>query len=498
MAKRFVAIWFRHLLTDREIRRKPELRGVPFVMAAPERGRMVIKAANIIAQQKGINVNMVVADCRAILPELQVFDNDPALAEKLLNALAEWCLRYTPMVAVDMPDGLILDVTGCAHLWGGEHHYLKDLVTRMRAFGYDVRAAIADTVGAAWAVSRFGQVTPLIEEGKQAEAIAPLPVAALRLETSTIEKLDKLGLCQVGSFINMPRSALRRRFSKSLLTRLDQALGQEIEIIQPIRPIEPYSERLPSLEPIRTAPGIEIALRKLLEALCERLTKENKGLRHAIFKGYRIDGLMQQIQITTGRPSRNVDHLFKLFEIKICGIMPALGIELFVIEAPVVEDIITLQDALWNSKNTNERDIAELLDRLSIKVGVNSIHRYIPDEHFWPERSMKIASTFEEEAQIEWDEDLPRPVHLLRKPEAIEVTVPIPDYPPMLFVYKGKLHNITKADGPERIEQEWWIEEGLYRDYYCVEDESGARYWLFRLGHYNSGEPKWFIHGFFA
>lgn len=468
------------------------------MMAAPERGRMVIKAANIIAEQKGIRVNMVVADCRAILPELQVLDNDPALAEKLLNALAEWCLRYTPIVAVDLPDGLLLDVTGCAHLWGGEHSYLKELVTRLRAFGYDVRGAIADTIGTAWAVSRYGQATPLIEAGKQAEALTPLPPAALRLETAIIEKLEKLGLYHIGSFIHMPRSALRRRFGKSLLMRLDQALGQEMETIQPIKPIEAYAERLPSLEPIRTAPGIEIALRKLLEALCERLAKENKGLRKAVFKGYRIDGIMQQIQITTSRPSRNVDHLFKLFEIKICGIMPALGIELFALEAPVVEEINTLQDALWNSKKTNERDIAELLDRLAVKVGITAIHRYIPDEHFWPERSIKIATSFEEDGQTDWDEDLPRPVHLLPKPQPIEVTVPIPDYPPMLFVYKGKAHNITKADGPERIEQEWWIEEGLYRDYYCVEDESGARYWLFRLGHYNSSEPKWFIHGFFA
>lgn len=498
MAKRFVSIWFRHLLTDREVRRKPELKGTPFVLAAPERGRMVIKATNLVAEQKGIQVNMVVADCRAILPELQVFDNDPALSAKLLNALAEWCLRYTPSVSIDMPDGLLLDVSGCPHLWGGEHSYLKDLVTRIRAFGYDVRAAIADTVGTAWAVSHFGQATPLIEEGKQVEAIRLLPPSALRLDATVVEKLEKLGLYQIGGFINMPRSALRRRFGKSLLLRLDQALGQEIETIQPVKPLEPYTERLPSLEPIRTAPGIEIALRRLLEALCDRLAKENKGLRKAIFKGYRIDGIIQQIQIATNRPSRNVDHLFKLFEIKICCIMPALGIELFTLEAPIVENINTLQDALWNSNSTDDRDIAELLDRLSIKLGIDSIHRYIPDEHFWPERSMKIAASIKEDAQIDWDEHLPRPVHLLPKPEPIQVTVPIPDYPPMLFIYKGKLHNISKADGPERIEQEWWIEDGLYRDYYCVEDKIGARYWLFRLGHYNNGEPKWFIHGFFA
>jgi protein ImuB len=261
----------------------------------------------------------------------------------------------------------------------------------------------------------------------------------------------------------------------------------------------PYQERLPSLEPIRTATGIEIALKQLLESLCVRLTKEGKGLRTCVFKAFRMDGNIQQIGIGTIYPSRNVEHLFKLFENKISTIAPALGIELFLLEAPVIEDVSPTQDALWNTASSHsDMGIAELLDRLVGKVGINAIHRYLPDEHYWPERSIKTASSLQEKPVTKWRSDLTRPVHLLPKPEDIEVAVALPDYPPMLFKYKGQLHNITKADGPERIEQEWWLEEGLYRDYYSVEDEGGARYWLFRLGSYDEGDPKWFIHGFFA
>jgi protein ImuB len=482
------------------VRHRPDLKDIPFVMAAPERGRMVIKAANMAAQEKGIDVNMVVADCRAILPTLQVFDDKPEQSKSTLSALAAWCLRYTPTVAIDGPDGLILDISGCPHLWGGEKPYLKDILSRLRGFGYDIRAAIADTIGTAWAVSRYGMVSPIIEPCCQLEALLPLPPVALRLDHSVVVRLEKFGLYQIQSFMNMPQKALRRRFGDDLLKRLAQALGQEAEFMEPIRPAEPHQERLPSLEPIRTATGIAIALKKLLADLCQRLAREEKGLRKAVFTCYRVDGGIQKIEIGTNSPSRNAAHLFSLFELKIETIEPALGIEVFTIDATIVEDAVGKQDVLWNfTEGGNGTAIGELLDRIAGKLGLAAINRYLPDEHYWPERSVKAATSFTEEPQTQWRTDLPRPIHLLSTPETIEVTVPIPDHPPMLFRHKGVLHNVKKADSPERIEQEWWIEQGQYRDYFIVEDEHGARYWIFRQGSYEHGnDPKWFIHGFFA
>jgi protein ImuB len=211
-----------------------------------------------------------------------------------------------------------------------------------------------------------------------------------------------------------------------------------------------------------------------------------------------MDGVIEKIQIGTSKPSRNTLHLFKLFENKIAQIEPDLGIELFVLEALVVEELQDTQDALWAISSAKESAIAELLDRLVSRTGGQAIHRYLPDEHYWPERSFKIATSLTEKTTTEWRTDLPRPLHILPVPELIQVSVLLPDYPPLLFIYKKKLHTIKKADGPERIEQEWWIQDGLYRDYYCVEDEKGGRYWIFRSGDYNSGDPKWFLHGFFA
>jgi protein ImuB len=496
---RYVSIWLRRLKTDWMVRRQPELKDVAFVMASPERGRMIIKAAHSVAEAKGVLAGMNVADCRAILPSLQVHDDKPELAEKLLNALGEWCIRYTPVVAIDSPDGLILDASGCPHLWGGELPYLQDIINKLGAFGYEARAAMADTVGNAWAMAHYGPATPLVEPRGQCETLLGLPPAALRLEPEVIARLEKLGLCQINSFIDMPAKALRRRFGAHMLLRIDQALGHANEAIIPIQPIEPYQERLATLEPIVSATGIEIALHKLLEQLATRLAKEGKGLRKCVFKCYRIDGNIQKIEISTSSPSRHVAHLLKLVQLKISTIEPDLGIDVFTAEATVVEDLAATQETLWSfTQGSNSTAISELVDNIANKVGVNAIHRYLPAEHYWPERSVKTVKNMAEKPLSNWRTDLPRPIHLLLSPEKIAVSVALPDYPPMLFRYKGALHNIEKAEGPERIEQEWWLQHGLYRDYYIVEDEHGARYWLFRAGSYEAGTPEWFIHGFFA
>lgn len=499
MAQRFVSIWFRHLTTDWFTLRQPHLKKLPFVLRAPVHGRMMITAANATAEMNGINSGMVLADARAVTTDLKVLDDKADLPGKLLNRLAEWCIRFTPIVAIDPPDGLLLDATGCPHLWGGDSSYLHEIVKKLNARGYDVRAAIADTPGVAWGVARYGKEPLVIASGQHIGALLSLPPEALRLEVDTVERLHKLGLHQVSHFIGMARSSLRRRFGQHIIMRLDRALGQEIEMVEPVQPVEPYQERLPCLDPIVTATGIEIALQQLLIALCLRLQQEQKGLRTAIFKGYRVDGKVEQVNIGTHRPSHHVSHLFKLFEHKLPMIEPALGIELFVLEALKVEDLLPQQEKMWEgSGGLDDIRLSELIDRLAGKTGTQAIHRYVPDEHYWPERSFKPASSLHEELTTAWCTDKLRPVHLLPVPERIEVTAPIPDYPPMLFRHKGKLHNIVRADGLERIEQEWWLQQGQHRDYYRVEDEAGYRYWVFRLGHYDDKKYQWFLHGFFA
>src|SRR6201996_1139248 len=287
MPKRFASIWFRHLLTDWKAIRQPGLKGKAYVFAEPDHGRMMITALTEEARRYGVTEGMTVADARIIAPDLQVFDGKPGHELKLLSGLAEWFLRYTPLVQLDPPDGLLLDVTGCTHLKGGEKAYLQEIVSRLKTIGYTIRPAIADTIGTAWGVSRCATSGLIVPEGEHRNALMPLPPSALRLPTNQLLKLQNLGLHQISSFIYMPNAVLRRRFGKDMVLRLQQALGQEVEYLFPLKEPVPYSVRLDCLEPIRTRTAIEIGLNDLLERLCKRLYGEGLGVRSAILTWYR-------------------------------------------------------------------------------------------------------------------------------------------------------------------------------------------------------------------
>ncbi|TSJ36439.1 DNA polymerase Y family protein [Mucilaginibacter corticis] len=500
MPKRFAAIWFRHLLTDWKAIRQPGLKGTAYVFAEHDHGRMLITALTEEARRYGVSEGMTVTDARVIVPDLQVFDGKPGRNLKLLTGLAEWCLRYTPLVQLDPPDGLLLDVTGCTHLKGGEKAYLQEIVSRLKTLGYEVRPAIADTIGTAWGVARCATSGLIVAEGGHRNALMPLPPYALRLSVDHLLKLRNLGLHQISSFIHMPDTVIRRRFGKSMVLRLQQALGQEPEYLFPLKEPVPYSERLECPEPVRTRPAIEIGLNNLLERLCKRLYGEGLGLRSAAFTWYRIDGKNGNITIGTNHASNRMQHIFKLFFIKLDTVAPGLGIELFTLDALKTEPVSDKQSELWSSKGgVDSEEVAELLDRLAGRIGNAAISRYLPGEHYWPERTPKPDISLKEKPGSEWRTDKPRPMQILDKPEPIEAMALTPDYPPRLFIWKGEQHIIVGADGPERIEREWWLEPGEHRDYYVAEDEQGRRYWLYRSGHYNAeNNQHWYLHGFFA
>ena len=500
MRRRFVSLYFPYLLTDWYTNRDNSLKNLPVVVCGQSHGRIIIKAVNAKAAAENIQADMVLADARAVVPSIHVINEQSGVAESLLKKIAEWCIRFTPVTAVDLPHGILLDVSGCSHLWGGDEEYVGEIVRRISAKGYTVKAAIADTIGCAWGVARNCKTYVVVNSNEHLQALSTLNASALRIDEENIDKLDKLGLRLVKDFIHLPKEELFRRFGSAFITRINQALGDEEEIINPLVPVHVYSERVPCLEPIVSAGGIEIAIEEMLQRLCIRLINEQMGMRKAVLSCYRIDNKILSIEIITNRPSSNKKHLYKLFQEKISSIEPGEGIELFILEAAIVEKHLPQQDTLWETiGRLNDSRLSELLDKLSSRVGSESINRYVPSPHYWPERSYKKADHVEEEVQSAWNIKRPRPIHLLKTPEHIQVTAPIPDYPPMLFRHKGKLHKILKADGPERIEQEWWLQEGEHRDYYTVEDESGNRYWLFRSGHYESGKSAgWFLHGYYA
>ncbi|MVN91528.1 Y-family DNA polymerase [Mucilaginibacter aquatilis] len=500
MPKRYASIWFRHLLTDWKAIRQPSLRGTAYVFAEPDHGRMLITAATEKARGYGVIEGMTVADARVIAPDLEVFDGKPGHNIKLLTGLAEWCQRYTPLVQLDPPDGLLLDVTGCTHLKGGEKAYLKEIADRLKTIGYTIRPAIADTIGAAWGVARCAISGLIVPEGMHRNALMPLPPYALRLPVDQLQRLRNLGLHTISTFIYMPDTVIRRRFGKSMVLRLHQALGQEVEYLFPIKEPVPFTERLECLEPVKTRSAIETGLTDLLERLCKRLYQEGLGLRSATFTWYRIDGKSGNITIGTNQSNNRVEHLFKLFFIKLDNVAPGLGIELFTLAATKTEPISDKQSELWAAKGgTDSSEVAELLDRIAGRIGNAYINRYLPGEHYWPERTPQKDTDLKKAAESEWRTDKPRPIQLLDKPERIQAMALTPDYPPKQFTWKGQQHIIVGADGPERIEREWWLEPGEHRDYYIAEDEAGRRYWLFRSGHYNADNNQhWYLHGFFA
>lgn len=499
MTRRYVSLWFPYLVTDWFTRRDPGLGQVPFVMIAQERGRLAVTRANPVAERSGIRAGMALADARTLWPNVETFDDKPGFAAKLLDALGDYCIRYSPSVQVDGEDGLLLDVTGCAHLRGGEHDYLKDLVIRLRESGYQVRGAMADTIGCAWAVARFGKDRPLIASGQSAQAVSLLPPEALRIGEDASDKLRALGIRTISDLTNIPRSMLGRRFGQELLLRLSQALGEMPENLVPKRLIERYEERLVSPDGTVTAEGIAQALRSLLAALCARFEREGLGARRLDFMYHRLDGETGSVTIGTGKPCRKANHLFKLFEDKLASIEPALGIEVFILQASHVEALAAEQEEIVALDNPDADAFPQLIDRVGNRMGPNSLARFVPVESHWPERSCRRTKSFDETHNVAFEAGTARPIELISPPEPIEVAAPVPDYPPLFFIRRGKRHRVKRADGPERITREWWLEGGEARDYFKVEDEDGTRYWLFRSGAYSAEKPaRWFLHGIFA
>ncbi|MFC4213034.1 Y-family DNA polymerase [Pedobacter lithocola] len=496
---RYLAVYFTNLLADYLAVKKPELKDKVYVFTMSQSNRIMVTASSREAEKQGIFSRTVLADAKALVPDILAFDDEPDFNKKLLIRIAKWAIRYSPIVSIDLPDGIILDSSGCSHLLGGEEKYLETILSKLQEYGYNCRGSISDTIGTSWAIARLGSKSPIIQPGQQYNALLNLPSLALRLEQHIVQRLNKLGFDKIGKFIQLPASMLRRRFGQELLLRLGQALGTEEEAITPIIVKERFEERLFCLEPISTKTGIEIAVEKLLDALCERLAKEGLGIRSAELKGYRLDGRITETKIGTNQPTHQIPHLAKLFELKIDQIEPDLGIELFVLTATKTEPVHITQEKLWSGKpGLADQSLAQLLDRLAGKVGPQAIRRYIPQAHYWPERSLRPAVSLEEKTEIKWQKSNPRPMEMLHKPASIQVTAPIPDYPPMNFRYKDELHLVRKADGPERIEREWWMEPGEHRDYYILEDDKGRRYWVFRSGHYHEELSAWFLHGFFA
>jgi protein ImuB len=465
-----------------------------------------LTAVNDAAARAGLRVGMSFADASAIYPALAWAEAAPAEDARLLTGIAEWCERYTPLVGLDPPDGLIFDITGVSHLFGGEAALARDLMRRLASQGFHARIGIADTVGGASAVARYGK-TAIIPPGKIPDALAPLPVGALRIDGETRLGLIQLGLKTIGALMGRPRAPLSARFGEALLQRLDQALGREEEPITPRLPVPALCVEQGFPEPLMRDEDLLAVLAHLEQQLCGLLEQRGQGARHLLATFFGAGGGVNRIEIGTSRVLRDVSHLHRLFTDKFeqAHWDNEFGydrIRLAVLEA---ESFSASQKDLTAAEDGPE--LAQLIDRLSARLGVTRVLRIMPQDTHVPEHaSVTIpaahAKEFAPPTPPVQDGLAPsRPIRLFERPEPIDAMAEFPDGPPVRFRWRRVLHQVVRVEGPERIALPWWRDaekRALTRDYFRVETGEGARLWLFRDGLYSETAvaPRWFCHGF--
>ncbi|HJS33400.1 MAG TPA: DNA polymerase Y family protein [Alphaproteobacteria bacterium] len=527
--RRILALFLPYLSTDRLARQRGrDDAGRPRVVVASQHGGMRLIAVDRRAEALGLTPGLPLADARAFLgpaaSALEIAMADPAADAACLDGLAAWCGRYAPWTASDGADGVWLDVTGSDHLFGGERRLAGDLAARLSRLGFVARAAIADTAGAAWALARHGaadiMVVPSSLETTRA-ALAPLPVAALRLPPAAVETLERLGLRSVETLYALPREGLAARFGDLARLRLDQALGAIAEPISPRRPVAPWRARLAFAEAIGTAEDLARVVERLLADLLARLAANHLGARRLALAFYRVDGEIAEAAIGASRPTRDARALARLFAPHLETVDPGFGIEAATLDAMMVEPLSPTQlgfGPTWTGADDDAVDLAPLIDRLANRLGPDAVFRLALRESHIPERATRRVRATDAapdptrnagEASARWSEAR-RPLRLLRHPEPIEATAPVPDDPPILFRWRGCVHRVLRADGPERLSPEWWQLFGVPaasrtrrmnpRDYYRVEDNAGRRFWVYRDGLFRNDAPppRWFLHGVFA
>jgi len=466
---------------------------------------MAVAAADAPAQALGLRPGMPLAHAMALVPDLAVADADPEGDGRALSDLAAWCLHLSPLTAPDPPGGLWIDATGCAHLHGGEQEMLDTLVGRLTAAGLSARAGLADTPGAAHAAARHGAGTvTIVAPGAQADALALLPLHALRIPGEMADSLRRLGIDLVEQLYTTPRGPLARRFGDALLRRLDQALGRVAEPIRPVLPPGTVSVRRAFVEPIATAEAFATVILALVGEACAALEARGAGARTLDLVFERVDGSAQAVRVGTARPVRDPMHLARLLDERIETVDPGFGVEAMRLALPLVEPLVLVQrDSGLDGRAGEVADIAALIDRLSNRLGAGRVYRVAPVESDVPERAVAAVPPLAPSGGRGWTTPWPRPARLLPRPEPVEALGLLPDHPPRWFAWRRVRHRVVRADGPERIAGEWWRRPGervAIRDYWVVEDDDGCRFWLFRWGDGldpATGGLSWFLHGFF-
>ncbi|HQV04132.1 MAG TPA: DNA polymerase Y family protein [Novosphingobium sp.] len=544
-----MAIWLPALAIDRWQRSEGES-PAPFALLAETAHGPRIAAVNAAARDAGVRAGAMLGDARALCPELAVAPGDPGGDLAFIEKLAVWAQRWGPWSALDPPDGLLVDVTGVAHLFGGEAALLADVAARLAVRGLSARPAIAPTAGAAWALAHYGpdrailpgtgRGTILAEDGGGVRASDPnaarsgppactpppscewspspyrggmlndLPVAALRLDPATLLVLRRLGLKRVGELSGVARDALARRFRSTRapganpLIRLDQLLGKVPEPLLPVVAAQLSLVQRRLMEPIRHRSLLDQVLGDLAADMARLLEGQAKGARRLELALWKVDGEVLVRKLELAAASRDAAHIARLFGGKLDDLDAGFGIELARLSAPWCEPLALSQADFEKAAEAHGTSLSACIDRLNARLGEAAVHRPQPVASHLPERAQRWVPPLEPERAVQGELAFhARPLKLLDRPEPIAVLYASPDGLPRRFSWRGQVHEIARAEGPERIAPEWWRMRGTarLRDYYRIEDREGRRYWIYRHGLASDGRggvPEWYLQGLYA
>ncbi len=512
-----LSLWLPRFATDR-VRRLREV-AAPLVIYGKRGNAEMLTAVDEAAERLGLHAGLGLAQARAMYPAIEALPEDAEADTALLDSIADWCLRYTPLVACDASDGLLLDIGGCAHLYGGEQKLVADLGQRLARTGFAYRVAIAGTIGAAHAAARFGNPAAYIT-GEERDIMNPLPLAALRLKPATVASLARVGLKRVGDIIDLPRSPLTARFGDALMRQLDRALGAEHEPLSPRLPVAPYVAEQRFHDPIAREEDVLGTVEKLAARLGVTLERRGDGARRIELTLFRTDGAVRRIAVGCAMPLRDAHDIRVLFSERLAALAdavdPGFGFDMARLSVLTAELCPPEQIGIGGEEEAGE--MVRLVDRLSARLGATRVRRPVAQDSHIPElAATTLPAQTANNGDHGWDAFrrhraeaslTPRPLRLLTHPEPIEALAEVPDGPPLRFKWRRVFHDVIAAEGPERIEGAWWSDHGgAARDYFRVEDKAGLRFWLYRSGLYrdlvrgelpNAAPPSWFLHGTFA
>ncbi|WP_456152401.1 Y-family DNA polymerase [Paracoccus caeni] len=485
-----MSIWLPRLPSDRVLRMRAV--DAPFALVQRQENADRLYCLNQRAEKLGLQRGMALAEARAYCPDLQQEPADLRADARFLAALRRWALRYCPWVAVDGTDGLLLDITGSDHLIGGEAALLADLRRRMRASRITAQLGLGDNRGAAWALARYGE--GIAQPGQGRTALAPLSVAALRIEPEITTALQRVGLRSISDLLAQPRASLARRFGPALLLRLDQALGTLPEQISPEQDSPPFSVRMSLPEPIGLVGDVMAAVERLVIALCHRLRAQDMGARMLNLSLERVDHSARQIELRLASALRDPARIMPLFHRGIADVDAGFGIDGLRLRAVQVEPLPPEQlgDGLTGAAR-DDSALSDLITRLGSRIGIENIRRLLPAESHIPERSFLVAPSAFSEPAPDYTPQQPRPLTIF-PPEPVRARG---TQPPARFQWRRMSFTTLRATGPERIAPEWWMDDEGWRsgmrDYWRVETHQGRRLWMF----HTPQNPGWQVQGEF-